>query len=148
VTAATDLVGSWTLTRWDYTVDGEPRGFPMGEHARGQILYTPEGWMSAILMQADRPPFEAAQFHQGAAEERELAALTYVSYGGTYDVRDGRVHHHVQFSLFPNWIGTDLVREVSWQGDDLVLTALPETTRTGKTVVNRLFWRRAIPQPS
>ena len=46
------------------------------------------------------------------------------------------------------WIGTDLVREVSWDGDQLVLTAVPETTSTGKTVVNRLFWRRAGSEPA
>jgi hypothetical protein len=138
-----DLVGSWTLTRWDYTVDGEPRGFPMGEDARGQIIYAPDGHMSAILMQAERPPFEQPQFHQGTAEQREMAALTYVSYGGTYDLEGDRVLHHVAYALFPDWIGTDLVRIVSWQDDQLVLTAVPETTRTGKTVVNRLFWQRA-----
>ncbi|HUF31862.1 MAG TPA: lipocalin-like domain-containing protein [Acidimicrobiales bacterium] len=141
--AAGELVGAWTLTRWDYTVDGEPRGFPLGEDAEGQIIYSPEGHMSAILMQAQRPAFDQPQFHQGTPEQREVAALTYVSYGGTYELRGDVVVHHVAYALFPDWIGTDLVREVSWQGDELVLTALPETSRTGKVVVNRLFWARA-----
>jgi len=143
VTSAADLVGSWELTHWDYTVDGAHRGFVMGEDAQGQILYTPEGRMSAILMQAARPTFDVGGFHQGSAEQREAAALTYVSYGGTFDVEGDRVLHHVAYALFPDWIGTDLVRVVSWEDDQLVLTAVPETTSTGKTVVNRLFWRRS-----
>jgi hypothetical protein len=143
VTSAADLVGSWELTHWDYTVDGVHRGYVMGEDAQGQILYTPEGRMSAILMQADRPRFEVGAFHQGSAEQREAASLTYVSYGGTFDVEGDRVLHHVAYSLFPDWIGTDLVRVVSWDDGQLVLTAVPETTSTGKTVVNRLVWRRA-----
>ena len=143
MTSASDLHGSWELTHWDYTVDGVHRGFVMGEDAKGQILYTPEGRMSAILMQADRPPFEVTGFHQGTPEQRDEAALTYVSYGGTFDVEDDRVIHHVEYCLFPDWIGTDLVREVSWDGDKLLLTAIPETTSTGKTVVNRLLWKRA-----
>jgi hypothetical protein len=143
VTTAADLVGSWELTHWDYTVDGVHRGFVMGEDAQGQILYTSEGRMSAILMQAGRPPFGTGGFHQGSAEQREAAALTYVSYGGTFDVEGDRVLHHVAYALFPDWIGTDLVRVVSWDDDQLVLTAVPETTSSGKTVVNRLFWRRA-----
>jgi hypothetical protein len=143
MTESADLHGTWTLTRWDYTVDGEPRGFPMGEDAQGQIIYVPDGHMSAILMQRDRPRSAAAQFHQATAEERELAALGYVSYGGTWDLTGDVVAHHVAYALFPNWIGTNLVREVSWQSDDLVLTALPETTSSGRTVVNRLFWTRA-----
>jgi hypothetical protein len=145
MTEAAELHGTWTLTRWDSTVDGEHRGFPMGADAQGQIIYGADGHMSAILMQRDRPRSSAAQFHQATAEERELAALGYVSYGGTWDLASDVVAHHVAYALFPNWVGTDLVREVSWQGDDLVLTALPETTSSGRTVVNRLFWTRARP---
>ena len=136
------LHGSWHLTRWDYTVDGTFSGFPMGEDAKGQIIYSPDGHMSAILMMADRPRSQANQFHQASPEERELAALGYVSYGGAWELSDETVTHRVAFALFPNWIGTDLIRVVSWDGDQLVLTALPETTTTGKTVVNRLFWTR------
>ena len=143
MTTAADLEGSWELTHWDYTVDGEHRGFVMGEDAQGQILYTPEGRMSAILMQADRPRFEVTAFHQGSPEQREQAALTYVSYGGTFDVEDERVTHHVAYCLFPDWIGTDVVRDISWEGDKLVLTSIPEVTSSGKTVVNRLIWKRA-----
>lgn len=147
MTSAAELHGPWTLTRWDYTVDGEPRGFPMGQDAQGQIIYGPEGHMSAILMQSDRPRSAAGQFHQATAEERELAALGYVSYGGEWDLADDVVTHHVAYALFPNWIGTDLVREVSWQAGNLVLTALPETTSSGKVVVNRLFWTRCSSRP-
>jgi hypothetical protein len=140
---ASELVGGWLLERWDYAVDGEPRGYPMGEDAVGQILYTSDGRMSAVLSMASRPRLTGDQFHKAPAEEREVAALTYVSYGGTYDVVDDVVTHHVEFSLFPNWVGTDLVRQISYDGELLVLTGEPETSSTGKTVVNRLFWRRA-----
>lgn len=142
MTKVDDMHGGWVLARWDYTVDGEFKGYPMGEDARGQILYTPNGQMSAILMRPDRSNFAGDALHKGTAEELKQAALGYVSYGGSYDLADETVTHHVQFSLFPNWIGTDLVRDVSWDGDQLVLTGVPETTTTGKTVVNRLFWRR------
>jgi lipocalin-like protein len=143
MTALEDLYGTWSLVRWDYTVDGAFRGYPMGEDARGQINYGSDGHMSAILMMADRPRSEAPQFHQATPRERELAALGYISYGGTWELRGEVVVHHVAFALFPNWIGTDLVRQVSWQEGNLVLTALPEVSRSGKTIVNRLFWRRA-----
>jgi hypothetical protein len=137
------MLGGWHLARWDYTVDGEFRGFPMGEDATGQIMYTPNGRMSAILSFAERKPLDVDQFHKAPADEQAAAALTYVSYGGAFDVEGDRVLHHVEYALFPNWIGTDLVRTISWEDDQLVLTSLPETTSTGKTVVNRLFWRLA-----
>lgn len=142
-TTAADLLGGWLLESWDYAVDGEPRGYPMGADATGQITYTPEGRMAAILSMAVRGPLSADQFHKAPASEREVAALTYVSYGGSYDVVDDVVTHHVEYSLFPNWVGTDLVRRISWEDELLVLTSDPETSSTGKTVVNRLFWRRA-----
>ncbi|HEX2576221.1 MAG TPA: lipocalin-like domain-containing protein [Aquihabitans sp.] len=143
MTEPEQLHGTWRLTRWDSAVDGTFRGYPMGEDARGQIIYSTDGNMSAILMMADRPRSEAAQFHQASPEEREIAALGYVSYGGTWTLADETVVHRVEFALFPNWIGTDLVRTVDWQGDELVLTSIPETTSSGKVVVNRLVWERA-----
>jgi hypothetical protein len=142
-----EIEGTWTLARWEYTVDGEPRGCPMGEDAQGQLIYGSDGHMCATLMMRDRPRSAAAQFHQATPEERDLAALGYVSYGGVWELADDVVTHHVGYALFPNWIGTDLVRQVSWKGDELVLTALPETTRSGKVVVNRLYWVRADEEP-
>jgi hypothetical protein len=32
---------------------------------------------------------------------------------------------------------------VSWQGEDLVLSTAPESDAKGRTVTNRLVWRRA-----
>lgn len=137
------LLGGWHLDRWDYTVDGEFRGYPMGEDAIGQIVYTDNGRVAAILSFADRERFDADQFHKATTEEQAAAGVTYVSYGGSFEVVDDRVLHHVEYSLFPNWVGTDLVRTISWDEGRLVLTSLPEQSSTGKTVVNRLFWRRA-----
>lgn len=137
-----DLIGTWTLVCWDYSVDGEHKGFPMGEDAKGQIIYAADGGMSAILKQAERPRFEEPGFHYGTQEQREMAAMTYVSYGGTFDLEDDRVLHHVAYSLFPDWVGTDLIRTVSWEGDQLLLTGLPDISKSGKSVVNRLLWRR------
>ncbi len=144
MTAPEQLHGAWHLTRWDYTVDNAFRGYPMGEDAKGQIIYSSDGNMSAILMLADRPRSEASQFHQASAEEREIAALGYVSYGGRWVLVDETVTHQVAFALFPNWIGTELVRTVTWEDERLVLTSVPEQSSSGKVIVNRLYWERAF----
>jgi len=49
-------------------------------------------------------------------------------------------------SLFPNWIGSEQVREIQWMpndrdGMDLMLSAQRISSRGG-TVTNRLIWRR------
>ena len=71
------------------------------------------------------------------------AARAYVSYGGRWSLQGDQVVHHVEFCLLPNWVGTDLVRTVSWAGTDLVLSTAPEHDAKGRTVTNRLVWRRS-----
>lgn len=146
MTTERDLIGGWSLICWDATVDGRPGGCPMGPDAGGLLLYSPDGIVSAILHTAGRPVFGTRLFRYGSAESQQMAALTYVSYGGAYELLDEQVHHHVEHSLFPDWVGTDLIRAVSWEDGDLVLTTLPEHTRSGKVVVNRLRWRRRSPK--
>jgi hypothetical protein len=143
VVTAEQLQGAWELVSWDYSVDGELRGYAMGPDATGQLIYSPEGHMSAILSAGNRAVLNAEQFHRADAHERDRAALTYVSYGGTWRLDGDLVRHQVHYSLFPNWVGTELVRTVSWDDGRLVLTAEPDTTASGKQVVNRLVWRRA-----
>jgi hypothetical protein len=136
------LVGAWRLVEWSAFVDGDFAAHPMGDDAQGQILYTADGAMSAILHAADRPPFGTRTFDRADAHQRDAAARSYLSYGGTYAVHGDDVHHHVAHSLFPDWVGTVLVRAISWDGDDLVLTTPPQRTSRGQEVVLRVQWRR------
>jgi Lipocalin-like domain len=138
------LVGGWTLVEWSVTVDGVDAGHPMGPDAGGQLTYTANGVVSAILHPADRPAFGTRNFHQANEHQRAEAATTYVSYGGRYELRDDRVHHVVEHSLFPDWVGTVLVRTAAFEGDRLVLTALPERSADGQTFENRLVWERIV----
>jgi len=140
-----NLVGTWHLIEWDCTLAGLDHGHPFGREAQGTITYTSDGFMSAILMRPDRPAFAHPNFASGSEAEKLAAAGGYVSYAGTYRLEGTRVIHRVAFSLLPNWIGTDLVRQVSWSDEPpgyLILTTLPEPTRSGKMIVNRLRWAR------
>jgi hypothetical protein len=40
-----------------------------------------------------------------------------VAYAGRYSLHGDRVVHHVELSLFPNWVGTDQMRSVEGTGD-------------------------------
>lgn len=137
------LVGAWDLTSWDLLVDDEPRPHGFGDRVTGQLLYLPSGHMSAILSDPDRAQLSVEPFAAAPADERAEAARAYVSYGGRWSVEGDRVRHHVQFCLLPNWVGTDLVRTVSWQEEHLVLSTVPERDARGRAVTNRLVWRRA-----
>lgn len=143
MTTADALVGAWDLVSWDFAVDGEPRPHGFGEHVTGQLLYLADGHMSAILSDPGRSNLSAEPLAAAPADERAEAARAYVSYGGTWSLDGDEVVHHVAFCLLPNWVGTDLVRTVTWQGDELVLSTAPEHDDRGRVVTNRLVWRRA-----
>ena len=137
------LVGAWELVSWNLLVDDEQRPHGFGEQVTGQLLYLPSGHMSAILSDPGRAPLSVEPFAAAPEDERAEAARTYVSYGGRWSVDGDRVRHHVQFCLLPNWVGTDLVRSITWQRGNLVLSTAPERDAKDRVVTNRLVWRRA-----
>jgi hypothetical protein len=140
------LVGTWALDSWDCTLDGAPHGHPFGPDAQGLLVYTADGTMSAMLMRAHRKPFAHGHFATATDAEKLAAADGFIAYGGTWELDGALVRHHVSYALLPNWLGTTLVRERSFVAGDgppkLLLTTLPERTRAGKTVINRLLWHR------
>jgi hypothetical protein len=62
----------------------------------------------------------------------------FVAYSGRDSFIGDRVIHHVELSLFPNWVGSDQERWVELAGDRLMLSASP--LLTGKQQVPRLVW--------
>lgn len=136
-----ELRGTWRLVEWTVTVD-ETVTRPFGGQAEGVLTYTDDGWMWATLQKKDRSPLGTGTLAAATAEQRAGAAAGYLAYAGRYTVDGEQVHHHVEFSLFPDWVGADQVRLISWEDGDLVLTTPPATTPAGRIVVNRLRWQR------
>lgn len=94
-------------------------------------------------MTANRPRFASGDAGGGTTEERLAAADTYLSYCGRYEVRPDKVIHHVEVSLFPNWIGMDQERFFEFDGDRLSLSTPPFLV-SGKQQSARLIWERAL----
>jgi hypothetical protein len=95
--------------------------------------------MSACLMRRQRTSFASEIRQEATPAEREAAYRDYVSYFGSFTVREneGTVIHHVEGATFPNWIGTDLIR--NFRFDDQTLT-LSLTRPDG--AVHELVWER------
>jgi hypothetical protein len=129
---ADEFIGAWTLVSYERRTAAGGLEYPMGAHPVGRIAYDPLGRMSAQLMRADRPRFENSP---GSAEEKIAAFDGYVAYYGTYTVNPANhtVVHHVEASLNPNWVGTDLTRSYEFSGSQLIL----------RTSELRLVWERA-----
>lgn len=136
-----DLVGVWRLMGFEaVTSDGETLK-PYGETPEGRLVYTEGGVMSAHLGAGDLPPF--AELGETNAE-RALAALRgHHSYSGRWRVEGDKVIHDVDISISPDWVGTEKVRRIEFDGDELILTEEALEPRLGrKTGVGRLRWRR------
>lgn len=135
------LVGTWRLVDWTASVD-ETVTRPFGGKAEGILTYTDDGRMWATLQRKDRAPLGSGTLAAATAEQRAAAAAGYLSYAGRYEVDGDRVIHHVEVSLFPDWVGDHQIRLIGWDDGDLILSTEPQTTPSGRVVVNQLQWRR------
>ncbi len=122
------FIGTWNLVYYKIVKDdGTVFAYPYGKNCKGNILYTKEGRMMALLMNPDRPKFEIAHPWKGTTEEMKKAFCGYTSYTGRFEIEENKVIHQVDMSLFPNWIGTNLVRSFEFSSDnrELLLSTTP-----------------------
>jgi len=140
---AEDLIGAWKLERWEISYPATGRVTrPFGEDAMGMILYTPDGYMSAVLAERDRGSFSTPIVPKAPDAEKARAFDGYMHYAGRYFVVQGDVHHEVEFALNMDLIGTTQIRETELDGDRLVLSA-EEPLEGGEMRRHRLQWIRA-----
>jgi hypothetical protein len=139
--SANPLVGTWRLISWENRSSDGQISYPLGTGPRGYITYSEDGYMFVAIMRPDRTKFSAGDLLRGTAEEKAHAAETYVSYCGRYDFRGETVIHHVELSLFPNWVGVDQERLVEVRGNRLTLSTRP-TLFAGLQQTAHLVWER------
>ena len=140
-----NLIGTWKLVDWIVELEGGRVIRPFRGRATGLLTYTDEGRMIASLMRTDRDLIGTRSFAEAKALERASAAAGYLSYAGRFEVIGDLVHHHVELSLFPDWVGGVQVRHIDWITNkdgttDLELSTAHEPQE--RSAVNRLRWRR------
>jgi hypothetical protein len=138
------LIGAWTLESYQSSdPDGSNMRYPLGSDARGIIMYTADGYMSAQIMRADRVPFARGDLQVADTDELAAAAKGYLAYTGPYRVLDnGVIAHHVDVSLLPNWIGGTQYRAAQAGDDRLELSPAEPIVIKGKPRHGRLCWQR------
>ncbi|MGV9861046.1 lipocalin-like domain-containing protein [Rhodococcus koreensis] len=139
------IVGTWELVEYSMTSAGRAVRYPLGRDARGLIIYTPEGFMSAQLMIPGRPEFRSSNVHGGNPAELSVAAHGYLAYSGPFhvDEESQTVHHVMTVSLFPNWVGDDRQRIVRFESDDAMTLSTPPLNVSGTSWWPSVIWRRA-----
>lgn len=125
------LVGGWRLMGYSVTADGKT-DHPLGEHPRGAILYTPDGYMAAQLA--------------GPAPDKDddRPDAYYIAYSGPYDVDEANqtVNHHVDVSVIPSWLGTTQHRLARFDGPDKLTLSVSERGADGVTTTQTIYWAR------
>jgi hypothetical protein len=137
------FVGAWRLVSSEHRQDNGKVTYPLGQSAQGLILYTSEGYMSAALMDPRRPEFRSPELYGGTDQEKIAAMTGYVHYAGRFEVRDQFVIHHVDVSLFPNWIGTAQQRYFRFFDKDKLELRTNPFSADGVRQTAYLVWERA-----
>jgi hypothetical protein len=140
------MIGAWRLVDVvEEPVDGSSPRRPHGERPIGLILYTPDGYMSAQIMERERGAITSPDWSDLTSEEYAEEARGYFAYCGSFEVDEaaGTVTHAVEASLFPGWVGSAQLRVVKFDGGALELSSASPAPSRGALVITRLRWERA-----
>ena len=129
-----DLHGAWALEEWFVENEDGSRSAPFGRDAQGAIMYTTDGYMTAIVRAAER--FLPASNPDEA--QRAAAYSSYFNYAGSWTVDGDAVVHRIEHALDPNLVGAEMRREIGHEGGRMVFTGV---MADGKTK-NVIIWKR------
>ena len=138
------FAGAWRLAAYELEGDDGKITQPYGEKPEGMLMYDAEGHMAVQIMRPGTAPFAANDRWLGTDEELRAAFEGYIAYYGRYTVDTDRreVTHHVEGSVFPNYIGRRLVRYYEI-GEGRLTLSTPPMPFGGSPGVGRLVWVRA-----
>ena len=139
------LQGTWTLTSaYEIRADGA-RTTNYGEHPRGLLMVDADGRYSLQIFRPDRPKFAAADKTRGTPDEYRAAALGSSTHTGHVAVDEAahRLTFTIETASFPNWEGTQQVREYRY--DNGTLSYAVPASASGNGTVAYSVWRRVAP---
>lgn len=138
------MLGAWLLDTYVRRTADNTLVYPLSSSATGSIVYTAEGYMSAQIMRHDRAAFLDESLYGGSDREVCEAARGYFAYGGRYelDAATSTIWHHVEVSLFPNWVGQVQVRMAMLEDETLHLASKSPSLFNGIMTTSHLVWRR------
>lgn len=141
---ANQFVGTWKMVSVEERrPNGEVVEPRYGARPSGYIMYDMTGHVAVQIMKPGRSRFASNDAAQATQAEAKSAFEGYGAYFGTYEVNEaeGYVIHHVEGSVFPNYVGTDQKRFFELSGDQLVLKPPPRQVG-GEQHTTRVNWQR------
>jgi hypothetical protein len=123
------IVGTWKLAAAvARDRSGNPLPAPYGGKGMGRLTLAADGRMMAVTCDG-RPELPAG------------TSRAYSSYCGNYSFDGARLVTRVDAASDPARIGSDQVREVSFDGDRMILKPPPRQTETGEEY-REIIWER------
>jgi Lipocalin-like domain len=118
-----NLLGTWRLVSIDITKpDGSVQHNPkFGPHARGFIMYQPDGFMCAEIMDPDRMSWKDPQ--HPTSNEKLATYDSMLSYCGTYklDSEHSTLTHHPSVAWSSTFLGIAQPRPFRIVGNRLII---------------------------
>ncbi|MFL4994351.1 MAG: lipocalin-like domain-containing protein [Microvirga sp.] len=73
------------------------------------------------------------------AGQGDAVEVALLAYSATYTLERDKIVHHVDAAWKPAWVGTDLTRPFTFDGDTLVISGAPsKDPATGEVVIYRI----------
>ena len=108
------IVGVWKIVTQVYEDIDTGERFPIfGEHPNGRQIATAGGRWIALATAENRPVPKTDP-------ERSQALLTMIAYTGRYRLEDGIVTTKVEAAWNEAWVGTEQIRHLRFEGNDLL----------------------------
>lgn len=139
------LQGTWIMaSAYEILADGT-RTTNFGEHPNGLMMVDKAGRYSIQIFRPNRPKFASGDKTRGTSEEYREALLGASTHTGrvVVDAVNGKLIFKIEASVYPNWEGTEQVREFTFK-DDTLTYSLPASA-SGNGTVAYSIWRR-VPQ--
>jgi Lipocalin-like domain len=131
------LVGTWRVVSVEVTMkDGTVKpDDKFGPHARGYIMYEPDGHMCAEVMNPDRPAWRNPD--KPTQEEKITAFDGFIAYCGTYklDAEHSTVTHYPEVAWNPPYVGSTQPRPFRIEGKRLIITPASTETKVAMRVL-------------
>jgi Lipocalin-like domain len=139
------LQGTWELqSAYEIHADGT-RTTNYSEHPRGLLMVDGHGRYSLQIFRPDRAKFAAADKTRGTPDEYRAAVLGSSTHTGHVSIDDAarRLVFSIETASFPNWEGTQQVREFTF--DSGMLSYAVPASASGNGTIAYSVWRRATP---
>lgn len=135
------VIGWWKLLSWTQKYDDGREIAPFGKDAEGRLTYGEQGDFTVIISRPDQAPFTSGGQWTAEDHEKVRSYESMLAYFGRYEFDGKQMHHYVEASLYPNWVGHTQVRLAAIDNNILTLSArLEESTSEARTA--ELIWQR------